>query len=146
MKREIDLLNLIYIHLLGLTFFVHTLIRCFKPAWILLLWDVPAFTLLSLLALMIEFCIRPCRKHAPISALLLSFAACSLFLFFSGQETGARAIYCGFIAGFTHMFLTIFFDSMLDRVGETKALSIAIFTNVCILYLAFQGFRSIFIR
>ena len=143
MNKKTYTLNTLLACVLGACLLVCVLIRTFAPRMILPQLDIPAMTLISLAALLLDHYLaagaKRCYICIPVFAAItfgvLPFAAC-----FVGAGEALKLAVLGAVV-FT--CVTWLFSSMMDRLSSGPAAKLAPVLSALGLYLAVQCFMGI---
>ena len=143
MNKKTYTLNTLLAAVLGIVLLACVLVRTFAPRMILPQLDIPAMTLISLVALLLDHYLAPGAKRcyicipvfAAITFGVLPFAAC-----FVGAGEALKLAVLGAVV-FT--CVTWLFSSMMDRLSSGPAAKLAPVLSALGLYLAVQCFMGI---
>ena len=143
MNKKTYTLNTLLAAVLGIVLLACVLVRTFAPRMILPQLDIPAMTLISLAALLLDHYLAPGAKRcyicipvfAAITFGVLPFAAC-----FVGAGEALKLAVLGAVV-FT--CVTWLFSSMMDRLSSGPAAKLAPVLSALGLYLAVQCFMGI---
>ena len=143
MNKKTYTLNTLLAAVLGIVLLACVLVRTFAPRMILPQLDIPAMTLISLVALLLDHYLaagaKRCYICIPVFAAItfgvLPFAAC-----FVGAGEALKLAVLGAVV-FT--CVTWLFSSMMDRLSSGPAAKLAPVLSALGLYLAVQCFMGI---
>lgn len=136
MKNNAYFLNLLLTCVLGLVLLVCVLIRTFLPAAVLPRLDIPAMTVVSLLALLTEAWLAPGAKRRYLPIFLLSALTFGLLPVAVGMASEWWKL--ALVGGSVFTALTALFTSALDRQAAPAVTAAG-------MYLAVQALTGIFL-
>lgn len=141
MKRNDFFLNTLLAGIVGLALIICVLVRTFSPAVILPRLDIPAITLLSLTALLAEYCLAPeaKRRYFPIFALsVLTFG-----LLPAAAGMGAETVKTALVGGAVFTAVTALYTSALSRISSGTPAGAAPLISAAGIFLAVQALTGI---
>lgn len=143
MKKNPYFLNAILTLILFVAALVLVLFRTFLPQIILPAWDVPNFSLLCLLALVIDRYAAPQAKRCKVCIPVFSFLSFALLSWAAGLASPVDALTLGLVGSALFTVLTWIFTSLCQRIASGPVAKAAPIISAVGLYLAVQCFMGI---
>lgn len=143
MKQNQYLLNVLLTAVLGAVMLVALLVNTFAPTLPLPRLDIPAMTLLSLIALLLEAFVVPGAERSYIWSFVLAGIAFALLPWAARMTAGMEVLKYALAGGAVFTLATWLFTSALERISSGRGGTWAIVVSAAILYLASQGFSGI---
>ena len=140
MKHNVFFLNALLAGLLGLILLACVLLRTFLPGMVLPELDIPAITLISLAALLLEFYLAPGARRQYLGSFALSAATFALLPLAAGMtgEWGKLAL----LGGIVFTTVTWLFTAAVSRSSSGAPAKAAPVLTALGIYLAAQGFAG----
>lgn len=124
--------------LLGLFCIVNLLAGMFAPLASLPKLDISMVILLSLLAKVVEGCVRG-RLKTEAADVLISAAAFALLPWCAGMTDGTQAVKMCVIGGIAYGLVSFFLQGAAQRTSVKRVHKLALIINALVLFLAFQS-------
>lgn len=142
MKHNTYFLNILLCGILGLVLLVWVLVRTFLPAAVLPQLNIPAMTLVSLAALLLEFFLAPGARRSYLWIFLLSAVTFGLLPLAAGMAAVAECWKLAVVGGLVFTAVTWLFSSMANRLSAGGQSRAAVILSALILFLAVQSFTG----
>lgn len=142
MKHNTYFLNILLCGILGMVLLVCVLVRTFLPAAVLPQLNIPAMTLISLAALLLEFFLAPGAQRSYPWTFVLSAVTFGLLPLAAGMAAVTECWKLALIGGIVFTAVTWLFSSMVSRLSSGGQSRATVILYALILLLAVQSFTG----
>ena len=142
MKNKTYLLNILLAGVLGIALLIAVAVRTFAPNVIIPALDIPNLTLISLVALVLDYYLAPKAKRCYLCMALYALLTFGLFPWAAAFVAPMQAVKLALVGMVVFLATAWMFTSIRDRLSSGPKARAAAVVSAFGIYLAVQGFAT----